>query len=354
MFYNTVKYVLYLDKEGIAIYFLKNKVTKTGRLEFLAETVNNLEFASADSLEKQIDSFVLNNTIKPGNAILVLSEDFLFSKSFKSDTELNSGYQRFLDEIPFDLDKLMSKVYYLPEGEIMAVATIKSTIITLIELFGTKRLRILYAVPELVYKKSEVAPAVIVNLLKNQNFLKRADILAGNVSKQRLLMWNYLLIGFGLLALIILVLLGSYFLIIRPKSLLTKVEDIKESTSTFVALQEITQTSESTPTVLEIIREKKDIKIQVLNGTEIRGLASKIKANLEQIGYSNIEVGNTETTGYTSTVIRHIEDLAIINRDEINKLLKEDFTDVTIRTFPKNPSETYDITIILGDSLRNN
>ncbi|MDZ5000855.1 LytR family transcriptional regulator, partial [Clostridium perfringens] len=52
------------------------------------------------------------------------------------------------------------------------------------------------------------------------------------------------------------------------------------------------ESSSSVPNITSI--EKNKLKVLVLNGTKIDGLASTAKEHLLSLGYTNIEVGNTE------------------------------------------------------------
>jgi hypothetical protein len=60
-----------------------------------------------------------------------------------------------------------------------------------------------------------------------------------------------------------------------------------------------TVTPEPTPTIAEI---SKDIKIQILNATDINGQAATLKAKLVSLGFENVAVGNAATSATTNTV----------------------------------------------------
>lgn len=85
---------------------------------------------------------------------------------------------------------------------------------------------------------------------------------------------------------------------------------------------------------------KNDIKIKILNGTKINGLASKATKVLNNAGYSKIDTGNIE-----------ISDESIILASDSNKLkiIKQD---LNIKNSDKKENKTeyndYDVIIILG------
>lgn len=83
-----------------------------------------------------------------------------------------------------------------------------------------------------------------------------------------------------------------------------------------------------------------DYKILVLNGTRVNGLAGNLKTDLENIGYTNIEVGNTDKVD-TSEILA--------NDKSVRELLK---TDIGISETGKNKEEQYkdyDAVIIIGE-----
>ena len=49
--------------------------------------------------------------------------------------------------------------------------------------------------------------------------------------------------------------------------------------------------------------ERKDFKIQVLNGSGVAGLAGKAKDKLEALGYPEVTVGNADSKDYTETEV---------------------------------------------------
>ena len=86
--------------------------------------------------------------------------------------------------------------------------------------------------------------------------------------------------------------------------------------------------------------DKSSYSIMILNGTRVNGLAGNMKLELENLGYTNISVGNADKTK---------ESEILSNEKEFRKLLSED---VGINNILKNKEEEYkeyDAVIIIGE-----
>lgn len=90
----------------------------------------------------------------------------------------------------------------------------------------------------------------------------------------------------------------------------------------------------------EISRE--DIKIQVLNASKTSGLASRLKKELEDKGYSNVRIGDTKdmTYGYSRVIDRSgsKEKLQVVSQDLNINIVESDIDNTC----------GYDITVIIG------
>ena len=135
---------------------------------------------------------------------------------------------------------------------------------------------------------------------------------------------------------VVLLVAGVYFLLKEPQ---IEVEPLPESE---VAEEEIQQPS-ATPVPISV--DKKDIKIEVLNGTGLAKEASFLSGQLQDLGYSDIEVGNTEEQDYSTTVVTYARDVQDQVKDEVNDKLEEIYEDVDVR---ETSSTDFDIQIIAG------
>jgi LCP family protein required for cell wall assembly len=88
--------------------------------------------------------------------------------------------------------------------------------------------------------------------------------------------------------------------------------------------------------------KKKNLRINILNGTRITGLASRMSESLKTKGYSAIDTGNTQER--SKTIIK-------TNDKEIGKLIVEDLGTGTIQDLEDNP-QGYDAVILIGSDYK--
>lgn len=91
--------------------------------------------------------------------------------------------------------------------------------------------------------------------------------------------------------------------------------------------------------------DKKSVSISVLNGTGITGEAAYLQNKLEDLGYTNIKVGNASKQDYEQTIIKFSSDVSKSVIDEITTELKKIYTDVKTQT---GITGSYDIEITTG------
>ncbi len=90
---------------------------------------------------------------------------------------------------------------------------------------------------------------------------------------------------------------------------------------------------------------KEDIKILVLNGTKINGLAGRMKTALEVLGWTRIDTGNADPTEKTAIKT---------DNKEIKKLMQKDLPEAT-KTDSKPKDEeysSYDVVIVIGTDYK--
>lgn len=106
-------------------------------------------------------------------------------------------------------------------------------------------------------------------------------------------------------------------------------------------LQKLHETSGSTNTGLSLKRD--ELKVEVLNGTDESGLASKVRNSLEQKGYRNITIGNCNHVSATKATAYGID-------RNFKDDLKMDFG-VNDFTFLYQGKEKFDIIVLLGSDF---
>lgn len=101
-------------------------------------------------------------------------------------------------------------------------------------------------------------------------------------------------------------------------------------------------TEAPTPTLAAV---SKDIKIQVLNGTDINGQAATIKAELTKLGFKNVATGNSKESA-TSNSIQVKKTLSSVY---FTQNISE-FVDATVTELPS--TSTYDVIFTIGVDLK--
>lgn len=101
-----------------------------------------------------------------------------------------------------------------------------------------------------------------------------------------------------------------------------------------------------TPTpILKVSSSAATLKITVLNGTEIVGLAGSTSAKLKKAGFQNIEIGNAKSSSYKNwevTLKNHDEDIVGI----LKNVLELD----TLTAKEATISAKFDVEIIIGEN----
>lgn len=89
---------------------------------------------------------------------------------------------------------------------------------------------------------------------------------------------------------------------------------------------------------------RENIKIKILNATKINGLASELKINMNNLGYTKIDTGNTEISDKTVILSNNKNMLKTISKDlDIKNSGKKD---------DKAEYKDYDVIIILGKDFK--
>lgn len=89
---------------------------------------------------------------------------------------------------------------------------------------------------------------------------------------------------------------------------------------------------------------RENIKIKILNATKINGLASELKINMNNLGYTKIDTGNTELSDKTVILSNNKNMLKTISKDlDIKNSGKKD---------DKAEYKDYDVIIILGKDFK--
>lgn len=100
-----------------------------------------------------------------------------------------------------------------------------------------------------------------------------------------------------------------------------------------------------TPTPTSTPANRKEISIEIQNGTGISGEAAYLQGVLKSLGYSDIKVANAESTDNTKTTVTFGKSVSQAIKDEITDKLEEIYKDVEVKT---SSTQSVDVLIVTG------
>mgnify|MGYP001576754653 FL=1 len=104
-----------------------------------------------------------------------------------------------------------------------------------------------------------------------------------------------------------------------------------------------TSTPAPTPTLSPA--DRKDISIEIQNGTGISGEAAYLQGVLKNLGYSDIKVGNAESQDATKTTVTFGKTVPESIKKEITDKLEGLYKDVEVKT---SSTQSVDVLIVTG------
>ena len=99
------------------------------------------------------------------------------------------------------------------------------------------------------------------------------------------------------------------------------------------------------PTPVPVEIERDGISIQILNGSGISGAAGDLENEMEDLGYTDITVGNASKQDYEDTEVSFSEEIPNEVREEITDKLKAVYESVIVAS---ESVEDYDVKIVTG------
>lgn len=355
--------------EGHTVLFLRPNdlfiFTKLGQKQIVFPTavIKNQEVVDKKLFEKLLRDFFSRSPKQ--SATLFLSHAIVFDSSVKVEmqTVVEDELGKFLDSVPLPALHIATKVIQTPQRDFF-YATNGDIYETIIAIAGQYGWRIKYVVPlslfDDILKGQQISYAFFLRaaakkkLLERGNFLPRQNVSdrkleAGGLQPQekegrKIPLKQYLMLGVSLLMFSGALLFMAYNFHFFPFSL--QAQPMRAVVAE--PLPQPVVSSAPTSVITEDVKLKKeDIKIQVLNGSEIAGQAGRLKDQLEALGYANVEIGNAEGPISNATIVIFSENVAQNLQDEIMIELKKTFTSVEMQQLPE--IEGFDVSITTGD-----
>lgn len=349
MFSSKPNTVLLLKAKSLEFYNGKEAEKET--LEFSPKILKKDEIIDWEKFEMLVEEFLARNSLKKQKAIMILGPEILNVKEISGSDEekAKSEEEKFFKSLPFKEEEMVIKKlrdeekYYLIAAHKDFYQSVKYTL----EKFGWT---ITEVVPATMFegfdKEKKLDFAEVNQILTNTTSLQIGDMTSpadtikpsrlektqaiqeeGLFTKQNILL--LFVIAFGCATLVFGLL---YFNIVKPPMLSLTVQPTPTPLPT------------STPVPTQVF-DKQAAKLKVLNGTGTPGQAGKVKATLEDLGFSSIDTGNADTTG-TKTTVEVGSNVPKDVADEIVNELKKTFKDVSVS---KTTDSSFDVIVTTGE-----
>lgn len=315
-------------------------------IEFPSSALRHLEVVSREEVIKTlVDSFKSAN-LKGQQAILLLSDHIVFEKLIPqaSPDGTQKEIRSFYHNVPLDEAHIAKKIMPL-KGSILALAANRELYQIIIEVASEFNWKIKAVIPMTPFarldEKTQLAPAQVNQILSAQNTFKEADFLNENilveeaaekpkenpeVRASQTQAKVTILITLFLASLIVGALI--YFKIIslpfslpwtNPSPAASSAPEASRSAQT--APYESTASANTQEASISAQLNRSEIRIHVLNGSQIAGQANKVKEKLGEAGFENVITGNIEASEASASSIIYSQDLEEPVKDEINQLM---------------------------------
>lgn len=342
MFFQKPPLLLFLTDKSIET---DNPKVQGGilKLNFPKGAVDNLEVEDPQKLAEALEGFVKENGLQNQRALMILSDSLLFTKKFplKDLVKLDSEREKFISEVPFEPEKIAALSWQNDSECVLAAANkiFYETVKSILEKIGWEILG--------------VYPQQFKNMLGQKELLKSVNFLVPQVSSAKLSEETetgnnssnitLYIIMFSLLLLLGGTVGGSFALglVSLPPNPFLPERKIERAAAVPVTPSPIPI---PTPTLAEI--NKKDLKIQVLNGSGIAGQAGKVKELLEGLGFEEVETGNAENSGTQVSVAAFSQKVSLTIQNEVITELNKIFAKVSTQSGDLDPN--LDILITTG------
>lgn len=323
----------FINGESLAIF--GGKVDQD-KFVFPAGVVQFSEVADKEKFKTAFKEFLTKAAVSQSNAVIVLSEDLVFTKKEEVLPEKEKEFRdNFLSNIPhaslniallifrdgknLELFAADKSLYELISGVLLENGTKVNSVLPLQILSGITNTK----EPD----QTEIMKALKDNdVIDKYNFLKSREETGEEVTpaedgeprKNRNIQYIYLSVSILFFGLAILYLLSTFGIFAQKKAVIKPVS-------------KQTITTQATPSAAPVLKsDKAALKIDILNGSGVAGQAGKLSDALKAIGFQNIQTGNAEaSSGATQIDFKPDVDKNLIN--QIASELKESLTNVATK-----------------------
>lgn len=352
MLNNSPKMLIYLTSCDLYFYPVEGE----GFRFPLNKRIEKIDHSDKELLRKELDVFLKNNNIPKIPSVLLASDELFLNLDIleKEEEKIQKTLKKFLEEIPFEKDKAIFKLNKSKE-KISLIGTNEDLFSELIRAMTDFGFKISHFVSCQSLWIGEInaftAPEILTNIRRNKkisNFLK-PNLKLKDIEQIKHFSSNrktpVILLIILITALFTSFLVYYYFHSKKPQETKSRTNIILFPTPVVKAIIPTPLIKKDTNQIKDEI-DKKELKIQILNGNGGDGVAGKGKDILIRKGYLNIETGNAGKYDYEKTLI-----YVKIREDKLFQLLKQDLEkdyEIDGKLYLLEKDSPYDAMIIMG------
>lgn len=330
---NSTKKIIYWHQSGLSVYFVNKKLSVVLEKE-----------VESDDIERIKDEL---NYLKGQKISLLLADSvsYLYEKTIDPPLPVDINFKnKLLEIIASDIPEDFSqfnwdfKVKSDLEGKqkVIVFAPIKKIQDIIIQISNDLAIEFDIIEPETIASLRDPNP--ILGIFKKTDIKGKDEDVLNLVLTPSQKGSKKSIPKIILILVFIIILIFSIFFIIKFKKPFSRITTISTPTPS--------PTSIPTPTSIPapIIKEWSDLIVMVENGTTKSGLASKTAAILKNSGINQVDVGNADSTDYTSSKLI-FKDISLKEtyQAKFKELIKINDNNITI-----DNSITYDVVLIIS------
>ncbi len=370
--FDKPKAIIYLRRNALELYTNKSQ-GNLEKLQFPAELVSSEEILDQEGFGRFLNDFFTKVTSKNQNTVIVLSDEVTFSESIDlskiSNEQLEDEKKQFFESVPVDLHEL-SRLEVVYKGSLFLAACNKklyeSVLKSLLALGGAVE----FIVPAFIFGISPNGPLTSTDIhkilsdheaLKASNLLnlttvtpEESDTSDGSITAKQVpssitvFDAKYFFIP-AFVVIVIFVVVGGFIFLNGSRLAefqLLKFNPFTKGASEPQISSSPSPTSAVNPDLGQMISDKGQISVNVINGTGTAGQAGRVKTMLENLGFSDITTANSENPASLVTKVEFAGDIASEVKSEVEKELSLTFE--TVETGDLSSDSNFKIVITTG------
>jgi hypothetical protein len=321
----------------------------------LDQTVfRDLEIVDPARFSQLIKDFIHQNKISPAELIIVMAPDVYFSKDLTQIPVKDHPVQiqNFVDAVPL----ASSSFKIFKSGNSIQLVVINRHFYERIrESFENLGFPITAVIPELVLGDTRINGVFSAEschvVLKKVDFIKENSFITPSESeedmhtREKKLIKNHkpflIIVSF-----IFIIFSGAMAVILATRPVPKTIVSAKVvPTPVFRVTPAVTAVPSPAASVSASVS---DMTIQILNGSNVPGLAGQVQKKLQPLGFTRITTGNTTATPVKTLVVFSPRVDAAL-RSQVLNLLKEIFPDYSVQ---EGEQSTFDILITTGQPVK--